>query len=350
MIKIHIFSEDTKWLLQTLTWWADYVLILSQIKSLLQLIFGYKEEAKATQENFIGLLVSFTDPFLFRFSCSPYYCVKPKPCCFHPDWMSKLDDTMLVTHVTMPGSHESACRTGGHFARCQTWSIGDQLKAGIRSLDIRCRSYGDKFQIIHGIINCHLRFDTVLKYCEDFLKENPSEFIVMRIRKEAGPIYRGKPFHEIYREYASRDVFLQTNKKQPTVGEVRSKIIVIKTFDCDGTGSEWNMDQLILQDSFEPASISQKLEEITKHHKAAKPDNTKFYINVTSACAPRKNLWPRHFARQCNKLVWEMLKDPKNQHFAGIVPMDFPSWGTIQEIIDLNFSKSAKSGRQDCCA
>ena len=108
------------------------------------------------------------------------------------NWLTYFQEHRLVDLPVIPGSHNSAtwrCRPESHwmhhaafpFARQQHVPISDRLEAGIRFLDLRLRASIDSVQISH-------RFDTmydfvsVLKTVDIFLKEQPTEFLVLYIR------------------------------------------------------------------------------------------------------------------------------------------------------------------------
>src|SRR5688500_16988143 len=57
------------------------------------------------------------------------------------NWMGSLPDATNVAQLSIPGTHDSGARTEpvGGTAKCQNLSIADQLTAGVRYLDIRCR-------------------------------------------------------------------------------------------------------------------------------------------------------------------------------------------------------------------
>jgi hypothetical protein len=56
------------------------------------------------------------------------------------DWMRSLPDSTPLSAISIPGTHDSAALHGGLAAQCQSWTIKDQLEAGIRFIDVRCRS------------------------------------------------------------------------------------------------------------------------------------------------------------------------------------------------------------------
>lgn len=106
------------------------------------------------------------------------------------NWMSQVLGSKKLSELNIPGTHESCARYGGPLAACQTLSLQEQLEAGIRFIDIRCRHIGDGngndiFTIHHDVFYQNLTFGTgVRDVCIDFLKKNPTECIVMSIKEE----------------------------------------------------------------------------------------------------------------------------------------------------------------------
>lgn len=63
-------------------------------------------------------------------------------------WMSRLPETVPLCQVSLPGTHDSCALYDGlsfGFAKCQVWHLKDQLKAGVRFIDIRCRMWTINF-------------------------------------------------------------------------------------------------------------------------------------------------------------------------------------------------------------
>lgn len=66
--------------------------------------------------------------------------------------MSDLSDEMLISNITVPGSHNTGtydCNRLCLFNQCQGWSVKNQLKAGIRYLDFRVNDVAP-LTIYHG--------------------------------------------------------------------------------------------------------------------------------------------------------------------------------------------------------
>ena len=54
-------------------------------------------------------------------------------------WMESLNDSLYISEVTLPGTHDSATKNVqlAYFSKCQSLDIRGQLDAGFRYLDIR---------------------------------------------------------------------------------------------------------------------------------------------------------------------------------------------------------------------
>jgi hypothetical protein len=125
----------------------------------------------------------------------------------NPDWMSNLPDFVGVgvgmvpvrlSHLSVPGTHDSGARTWGDAVEAQSMDIPTQLQAGIRALDIRlgdsllCPNIGvDDFQVMHGDKipfpgqYCQPdRFSDVLNDVDSFLSQHKREAVLMRISQE----------------------------------------------------------------------------------------------------------------------------------------------------------------------
>jgi len=146
------------------------------------------------------------------------------------NWMEALSDLIKITELSIPGTHDSWAANNTpeppieadcgsldsdflcelvdfmegfgvnpadeinpadlkELAQTQAWSLENQLKNGIRALDIRVRCAGSTacdFSLHHGSIflDKNFRGDT-LPVILKFLKEHPSEFIIMNLQEEA---------------------------------------------------------------------------------------------------------------------------------------------------------------------
>ncbi len=76
------------------------------------------------------------------------------------DWMRDLDGKRRLSELSIPGTHNAGATLEPipGTACCQSLSIAEQLAAGVRFLDIRCRHLNDSFSIYHGIADQKLTF------------------------------------------------------------------------------------------------------------------------------------------------------------------------------------------------
>ncbi len=100
------------------------------------------------------------------------------------NWMGSLDETKLLSEFTIPGTHETCSLHGGSITECQHLKLSEQLSAGIRAIDIRCRHFKDAFPIHHGAVYQKLNFTDVLNECKAFLDNHSTECIVMSVKNE----------------------------------------------------------------------------------------------------------------------------------------------------------------------
>jgi 1-phosphatidylinositol phosphodiesterase len=151
----------------------------------------------------------------------------------NPNWMSILEDSVLLSELSIPGTHESLSFFGGSLVKTQSMALRFQLESGIRVLDVRCAIVGNSFNIYHGNIYQEENFDGVLKTVVDFLKDHPRETILMRVKQEKTDL-PGK-FEEIFRDTywnnkAYKDYMWRGQVLNPTLGEMRGKIVVLQDF------------------------------------------------------------------------------------------------------------------------
>lgn len=120
----------------------------------------------------------------------------------NPQWMLTISPAKKLTELSLPGTHDSGTYpgNGGDIAQAQTMTIREQLDSGIRYLDIRLRNYdflasrncNDSYtspncllMVFHGPVAYPVFFERdVLRPTLAFLKDNPSETVVMRIARE----------------------------------------------------------------------------------------------------------------------------------------------------------------------
>jgi 1-phosphatidylinositol phosphodiesterase len=149
------------------------------------------------------------------------------------DWMKEIPDDTKLSQMTIPGTHDSCSLFGICCARTQTWSLVEQMRAGLRYFDIRLRRIDDTLRAYHGFVDEKETFDKILVYALDFLEKNPSETIIMEIISEYDPKNSTKSFRELYGDYTRTyiDKIVSYNNRDITLGEIRGKLFVVKVFE-----------------------------------------------------------------------------------------------------------------------
>lgn len=174
-----------------------------------------------------------------------------------PCWMKYVDKNKFLDELSIPGTHDSGtCSVDNDTepqtsqVKCQQDYIPTQLLEGIRYFDIRLGK-GDDPGIDHGGFYLFkkdgnfLHLSHVIGYFKTFLKENPSEALIMLVSRgndEATDEGITTAFAKVLD--ANPDLFY-TSSRVPTLGEVRGKIVLLRRFRLAGnsvSGHTWGLD------------------------------------------------------------------------------------------------------------
>lgn len=147
-----------------------------------------------------------------------------------PAWMSTQPDDTGLAALSIPGTHDSAARfePQAGLAKTQDLTIAEQLAAGVRFLDLRCRHVSDGFLLYHGAIDQNQTFEELLATLEAFLAAHPTETILASIKEEATPSGNTRAFDATFASYLT-DRWL-TGPTLSTLGEARGKIVLLRRF------------------------------------------------------------------------------------------------------------------------
>jgi 1-phosphatidylinositol phosphodiesterase len=259
----------------------------------------------------------------------------------YSSWMSRLPDTVLVSRTSLPGTHDSCALHDGlsfGFAKCQTWQLADQLQAGIRFIDIRCRHVGDNLLIYHGVIDQRTTFTEVRDVCRKFLMQHPSECIVMSVKEESTAKDNSRSFAETFVDTTKNDGKLwHVSRKIPQLGSVRNRIVLVDRVGTLG-GLKWG--DMEIQDRSN-ATVELKAKLIRSHfEKASNAGESQWFINFCSGTVPGSLMTPRQYALQANEVALEFLRQPDRPVPAclGTIVMDFPGEELIEQIVETNFA------------
>lgn len=276
-------------------------------------------------------------------------------------WMSKFKDETPLSALSIPGTHNSpTCHKALPSVRCQATSPPEQLDNGIRFFDIRVQPEAPQDPSKDGLILVHAVFPISLtgnKYLKDLLKEvyafldhNPSETVIMSVKREGTGNATDEQLSRIMRDhYAGDNNRWFTEPRIPTLGEARGKIVLIRRFALEGRlhdewgGAGWCIDAATWEDNtpnatcpsgdvcvqdfyevLETENIDKKIQFSQEHlTRAAQcvcalpgseeghddaPPKQPFFINfLTASNFWKVGCWPDRIAAKLNPAIVEFL-------------------------------------------
>ncbi|MBW5483084.1 phosphatidylinositol-specific phospholipase C [Streptomyces bambusae] len=254
------------------------------------------------------------------------------------DWMAGLADGTALQRLTVPGTHDSGALYGGLYVACQNIGIAQQLGAGIRYLDVRCRVTGGSFAIHHGSFYQNQMFGDVLVACRTFLSAHPTETVLMRVKQE----YSGDSdatFRAVFDDYLDRRGWRPLFHIAPTLpalGQARGKVVLLA--DNGGLpgiryGDGTYFD---IQDDWNAEPFA-KRGLIENHFRKAVQQPGRLFVNHVSTAA---YLPPRWNADRLNPQIHSFVTGSElaGRTGLGVVPIDFPNTrsGFIESLIAHN--------------
>lgn len=263
-------------------------------------------------------------------TCKGHYCTEASPSKLFPNWMRSIQNFTSISEITLPGTHDSCCRSTWEFAETQTWTLSEQLQAGIRYLDIRCRHINNVFAIHHDLIFCGIFFSEVLNIITKFLSDNPSETVLMRIKEEYKPEKNTRSFQDTFRYYLETfgSLFYWGNVV-PNMGEARGKVVLLRDFYFDKGLSYYVMD---IQDKWQVDTLfdlRKKKDAVNSQCvRAVDGDKWRIYANYCSGAG--WGCYPYTTAGYTNEIPL------KYSGRLGVVIQDFPGEKLIEHLIKQN--------------
>jgi len=301
-----------------------------------------------------------------------------KPSEASSEWMKGLDDSLFLSEINIPGTHDAAteyCEVG-ILSKCQAKEIKDQLKSGYRYLDIRLgidNVCGENvFKLMHGSATCKtgasifastLYLDEVLEQCYEFLVANPSETVIFAIKYERGDISVAE-FEKMLDGYISgHEDFWYLSNEMPTLQEARGKLILARRYedeaqlgDRSGINIRWveqseMHEDIPAEEITENGSFTMQVQDRYIYGKEDKwnafvngmedslsRDDGVIAINFLSTRGKYPYGHPYYFASALNKRLnaYELEKTSDGRNYGWIV-VDFGSEKIAKKIYESNF-------------
>jgi len=272
-------------------------------------------------------------------------------------WMGWLSQNLSLAALSIPGTHDSGARIEplAGTAKCQNLTITEQLNAGVRFLDIRCRHVDNSFTIHHGSVYQNLNFTDVLNMVYGFLNSNPTESVLMSVKEEHDPSNNTRSFEATFDSYVAANAakwYLQ--ESVPTLNQAKGKIVLVRRF---GAGSlpkgiravNWAdnttfwinnaASKLRVQDYYNVSSGSAKWDSVLPIlSEAASGDLSVLYLNFTSGY--KAGLFGIPNITTISNYVNPQLVSYFSNHRKGrygVIPMDFADASKASLIFQSNF-------------
>lgn len=267
-----------------------------------------------------------------------YWNVPDDPGIRHTDWMKKLPDSMSVSKVSIPGTHDTMARAGDIiWSWCQSLSLSIQLKIGIRFFDIRCRHFKNGLPIHHGQFYEHCSFTDVMNTMTSFVKSHPSEVLLVRVKEEYKAAECTRTFCETvwltlqnYRE----NIWLEENI--PFIKEVRGKIIILRDFKRENNPIGIPYATLDIEDYWKASSYKEKWRRVKAHLDKTR-STTDNIIHLTFNSCTKGIDAPREIARSLNPKLYKYVRANQGHGRFGIIAIDYPGPKLVEYIIENNF-------------
>lgn len=229
------------------------------------------------------------------------------------NWMAMIPGNVKFNHLSIPGTHDAATSScSSSSAKCQAYTISEQLAKGCRALDLRPYYDSSNLEIYHGIASTKVTLTNALDAVKSFLENNPTETVFVLIAQEGGSDGNTNWQNRVWSCLNGYTSYIASYGWQGNLNPCRGKMVVIfrNTYTggtnngdlgCGkvGWGSSFN-DKTILtgngsgtgrgtlryQDEYETTSTSTKLGNLTtmlNDHIAANETNAGYtFVNNTN--------------------------------------------------------------------
>ncbi|OAL50809.1 PLC-like phosphodiesterase [Pyrenochaeta sp. DS3sAY3a] len=190
----------------------------------------------------------------------------------HQEWMSSLPDTLPLSAISIPGTHNSHTYYRAlPSVRCQNVDVKKQLENGIRFLDIRVQpvnaadtSKKDMF-LVHGAFPVSLTgpkyLDPILQTCYTFLAAHPRETIIVSLKREGIGASTDEHLAALLEKhyFAAHPTLWHTGPSIPYLGAVRGKLVLLRRYNVPSSSPSPQEPSSGLDATSWPASPSHAL-------------------------------------------------------------------------------------------
>ncbi len=237
--------------------------------------------------------------------------------------MKKLENNMLLSAISIPGTHQSSRYLKTRTPMFQAWGLHNQLDAGVRFFDLHVSSDSIKYE--SGSVQESETLIYFLKTMQTFLVKQKKETLLLRVTPDESSV----PL--VTQMLSSGKWPVWRDKEIPTLGQVRGKIVLIKSSTLE-LGIPVHITEL-------NADMDTKETQMRENIKlASQKCEQEMMLTYTGATGESEE--PLKIAQTLNTQVDDYLLDlkgdTKRPHCVGIIAMNFPGPKLIQTIINFN--------------
>ncbi|XP_070767831.1 1-phosphatidylinositol phosphodiesterase-like [Enoplosus armatus] len=262
------------------------------------------------------------------------------PGSYNIPWMSGIEDFRTLSLITIPGTHDSMALYGGPEGERQALSLRNQLRAGIRFLDLKVFGLGNTLYVMHGVVYQHSTLKEVLDTVRAFLSEFKTEAVLIRVQPES---FEKNTVNQMVQNLIGNDQNFWVTSGVPNMGQVRGKIVFLQksTFtlgipliDTDGK-SNTKVSNIKDKDN----RIIKQLNQATE---ACGGDNVVMTYTSGTGFGTFWGMFltPKRVAEKVNPWLNQYLRQfypNKPRPCFGVIAMDFPGIDLIQTVTSLNW-------------
>jgi 1-phosphatidylinositol phosphodiesterase len=262
-------------------------------------------------------------------------------------WMARIPDARGLHEFSIPGTHNSCARNASIAVENQQWTLAEQLRAGIRFLDVRIGT--DELDIYHGIVSLDMHWTDVAMAVVSFLATHPREAIVMRIKHEDPDENTVPQWNRWFAKHPHACPYFHHNVDQVfpiALGTVRGKVVVLNDEGARfpymglpyGNACLRVLDEYrvwFLPDDFPclGVTIGKKIMHVLRALATAHGRKRQWSITYASGAV---GMAPSHVADEVNAAVLAYLRrlaPHRRKAHLGTLVMDYPSVELINALI-----------------
>ena len=267
------------------------------------------------------------------------------------DWMADLDDTLPLSALTIPGTHDSGAlySIADVAGKCQSLSVSEQLRAGVRFFDIRLQLRGDKLAVVHSFVDQMTDFADVLDDMTDFLHDHPTEFLLVSIKQDADPKNPTTTFAKAVEQVLSAypDLVRADRTLPETVSDARGTMTVlaryadaqvgVPAYDGWQDNTSFPIGDLYVQDHYAIDAITDKQQDIMDAFAVAAEPSHALTLNYVS-CYLTYGFPPLYAATPAKTLLgWLETYLSDHAEIRGVIICDFMTSALCEQIRRCNF-------------